>query len=164
MQKVKYDDIISGRKKFLAVYLNDKFPGGESVGMRRGFAPHFRHLDDLFAPQNLTLSTISFRSYWVSILRPLFFLIYINDLASLSDQYILCYMLMTQVCLYLVQRYNNCKMNWMNIYALYSIYQCARAQPLFSPAYPALLGWVDESRRAQLLAAAMYWCSRCNDG
>ena len=32
-----------------------QLPGGalplwESVGMRRGFAPHFRHLDDLFAP------------------------------------------------------------------------------------------------------------------
>ena len=26
-------------------------PLWESVGMRRGFAPHFRHLDDLFAPQ-----------------------------------------------------------------------------------------------------------------
>ena len=26
--------------------------------MRRGFAPHFRHLDDLFAPPNWTVSTI----------------------------------------------------------------------------------------------------------
>ena len=40
-------------------------PLRESVGMRRGFAPHFRHLDDLFAPQNLTMCTISFRSCWV---------------------------------------------------------------------------------------------------
>ena len=40
-------------------------PLWESVGMRRGFATHFRHLDDLFAPQNLTLSTILFRSCWV---------------------------------------------------------------------------------------------------
>ena len=52
-------------------------PGGalplwESVGMRRGFAPHFRHLDDLFAPQNLTMSTISFRSCWVPFRSPTF--------------------------------------------------------------------------------------------
>ena len=40
-------------------------PLWESVGMRRGFAPHFRHLDDLFAPKNLTMSTILFRSCWV---------------------------------------------------------------------------------------------------
>ena len=44
---------------------NPLLPLRESVGMRRGFAPHFRHLDDLFAPQNLTMSTISFRSCWV---------------------------------------------------------------------------------------------------
>ena len=53
------------------------FPGGalplwESVGMRRGFVPHFRHLDDLFASQNLTLSTILFRSCWVSFRNPHF--------------------------------------------------------------------------------------------
>ena len=54
-------------------------PGGggalplwESVGMPRGFAPHFRHLDDLFAPQNLTMSTILFRSCWVSFRSPPF--------------------------------------------------------------------------------------------
>ena len=54
-------------------------PGGggalplwESVGMRRDFAPHFRHLDDLFAPQNLTLSTILFRSCWVPFRSPPF--------------------------------------------------------------------------------------------
>ena len=40
--------------------------------MRRGFAPHFRHLDDLFAPQNLTLSTILFRSCWVPFRSPPF--------------------------------------------------------------------------------------------
>ena len=53
------------------------YPGGalplwESVGMRRGFAPHFRHLDDLFAPQNLTMSTILFRSCWVPFRNPPF--------------------------------------------------------------------------------------------
>ena len=58
------------------------FPGGgggggalplwESVGMRRGFAPHFRHLDDLFAPQYLTMSTILFRSCWVPFRSPTF--------------------------------------------------------------------------------------------
>ena len=52
-------------------------PGGElplweSVGMRRGFAPHFRHLDDLFAPHNLTMSTILFRSCWVPFRSPTF--------------------------------------------------------------------------------------------
>ena len=52
-------------------------PGGplplwESVGMRRGFAPHFRHLDDLFAPQNFTMSTILFRSCWVPFRNPPF--------------------------------------------------------------------------------------------
>ena len=52
-------------------------PGGtlplwESVGMRRGFAPHFRHLDDLFAPPNLTLCTILFRSCWVPFRSPPF--------------------------------------------------------------------------------------------
>ena len=40
-------------------------PLWESVGMCRGFASHFRQLDDLFAPQNLTMSTILFRSCWV---------------------------------------------------------------------------------------------------
>ena len=55
----------------------DYDPGGalhlwESVGMRRGFAPHFRHLDDLFAPQNLTMSTILFRSCWVPFRSPTF--------------------------------------------------------------------------------------------
>ena len=40
--------------------------------MRRGFAPHFRHLDDLFAPQNLTMSTILFRSCWVPFRSPTF--------------------------------------------------------------------------------------------
>ena len=40
--------------------------------MRRGFAPHFRHLDDLFAPQNFTLSTILFRSCWVPFRNPPF--------------------------------------------------------------------------------------------
>ena len=40
--------------------------------MRRGFAPHFRHLDDLFAPQNLSLSTILFRSCWVPFRSPPF--------------------------------------------------------------------------------------------
>ena len=40
--------------------------------MRRGFAPHFRHLDDLFAPQNLTLCTILFRSCWVPFRSPPF--------------------------------------------------------------------------------------------
>ena len=40
--------------------------------MRRGFAPHFRHLDDLFAPQNLTMSTILFRSCWVPFRNPPF--------------------------------------------------------------------------------------------
>ena len=54
-----------------------RHPGGalplwESVGMRRGFAPHFRHLDDLFAPQNLTMSTILFRSCWVPFRNPPF--------------------------------------------------------------------------------------------
>ena len=56
-----------------------EIPGGggghslfESVGMRRGFAPHFRHLDDLFAPQNLTLSPILFRSCWVPFRSPPF--------------------------------------------------------------------------------------------
>ena len=49
-------------------------PGGalplwESVGMRRGFAPHFRHLDDLFAPPNLTMSTIL---CWVPFRSPTF--------------------------------------------------------------------------------------------
>ena len=47
-------------------------PLWESVGMRRDFAPHFRHLDDLFAPQNLTLSTILFRSCWVPFRSPPF--------------------------------------------------------------------------------------------
>ena len=47
-------------------------PLWESVGMRRGFAPHFRHLDDLFAPQNLTFSTILFRSCWVPFRSPPF--------------------------------------------------------------------------------------------
>ena len=47
-------------------------PLWESVGMRRGFAPHFRHLDDLFAPQNLTMSTILFRSCWVPFRSPTF--------------------------------------------------------------------------------------------
>ena len=47
-------------------------PLWESVGMRRGFAPHFRHLDDLFASQNVTLSTILFRSCWVSFWSPPF--------------------------------------------------------------------------------------------
>ena len=54
-------------------------PGGggalplwESEGMRRGFAPHFQHLDDLFAPPNLTLSTILFRSCWVQFRSPPF--------------------------------------------------------------------------------------------
>ena len=53
-------------------------PGGgalplwESVGMPRGFAPHFRHLDDLIAPQNVTLSSILFRSCWVSFQSPPF--------------------------------------------------------------------------------------------
>ena len=52
-------------------------PGGalplwESVGMRRGFAPHFRQLDDLFAPLNLTMSTILFRSCWVPFRNPPF--------------------------------------------------------------------------------------------
>ena len=42
-------------------------PLWESVGMRHGFAPHFRHLDDLFAPQNLTMSTIFTRGqFWPS--------------------------------------------------------------------------------------------------
>ena len=44
----------------------------ESVGMRHGFASHFRHRDDLFAPQNLTLSTILFRSCWVPFRSPPF--------------------------------------------------------------------------------------------
>ena len=44
----------------------------ESVDMRRGFAPHFQHLDDLFAPQNLTMSSISFRSCWVPFRKPPF--------------------------------------------------------------------------------------------
>ena len=43
-----------------------------SVGMRRGFAPHFRHLDDLFAPPNFTMSTILFRSCWVPFRNPPF--------------------------------------------------------------------------------------------
>ena len=47
-------------------------PLWESVGMRRSFAPHFRHLDDLFAPQNLTMSTILFRSCWVPFRSPTF--------------------------------------------------------------------------------------------
>ena len=47
-------------------------PLWESVGMRRGFAPHFRHLDDLFAPKNLTMSTILFRSCWVPFRSPTF--------------------------------------------------------------------------------------------
>ena len=38
--------------------------------MRRGFAPHFRHVDDLFAPQNLTMPTISFRSCWFPFRKP----------------------------------------------------------------------------------------------
>ena len=40
--------------------------------MRRGFAPHFRQLDDLFAPLNLTMSTILFRSCWVPFRNPPF--------------------------------------------------------------------------------------------
>ena len=47
-------------------------PLWESVGMRRGFAPHFWHLDDLFAPQNFTISTILFRSCWVPFRSPTF--------------------------------------------------------------------------------------------
>ena len=49
-------------------------PLWESVGMRmrRGFAPHSRHLDDLFAPQNWTTPTISFRSCWVHFEAPHF--------------------------------------------------------------------------------------------
>ena len=47
-------------------------PLWESVGMRRGFAPHFRQLDDLFAPLNLTMSTILFRSCWVPFRNPPF--------------------------------------------------------------------------------------------
>ena len=47
-------------------------PLWESVGMRRGFAPHFRHLHDLFAPQNWTMSTILFRSCWVPFRSPTF--------------------------------------------------------------------------------------------
>ena len=47
-------------------------PLWESVGIRRGFAPQFRHLDDLFAPQNLTMSTILFRSCWVPFQSPTF--------------------------------------------------------------------------------------------
>ena len=47
-------------------------PLWESVGMRHGFAPHFPHLDDLFAPQNLTMSTILFRSCWVPFRSPTF--------------------------------------------------------------------------------------------
>ena len=48
--------------------VRDKPPRG--VGMRRGFASCFRHLDDLFAPQNFTLSTILFRSCWVPFRSP----------------------------------------------------------------------------------------------
>ena len=47
-------------------------PLWESVGMRHGFAPHFRHLDDLFAPQNLTMTTILFRSCWIPFRSPTF--------------------------------------------------------------------------------------------
>ena len=57
-----------------------------SVGMRRGFAPHFRHLDDLFAPnmcvpgEALTLSTILFRSCWVPFRSPPFSFQHVDDL------------------------------------------------------------------------------------
>ena len=51
----------------------------ESVGMRSGFAPHFQRfcphfqlLDDLFASQILTMSTILFRSCWVPFQNPPF--------------------------------------------------------------------------------------------
>ena len=47
-------------------------PLWESVGMQRSFAPHFRHLDDLFVPQNLTLCTILFRSCCVPFRSPPF--------------------------------------------------------------------------------------------
>ena len=40
--------------------------------MRRGFAPHFRYLDDLFAPLNLALCIILFRSCWVPFRSPPF--------------------------------------------------------------------------------------------
>ena len=54
------------------LYRSRALPLWESVGMRRGFAPHFRHLDDLFAPQNLTMSTILLRSCWVPFRSPTF--------------------------------------------------------------------------------------------
>ena len=62
-------------KTFPAFPAHAQPPGGalplwESVGMCRGFAPHFWHLDDLFAPKNLTLSTILFRSCWVPFRSP----------------------------------------------------------------------------------------------
>ena len=59
----------------ICLIFHAQLPGGalplwESVGMRRGFAPHFRHLDDLFALQNLTMSAILFRSCWVPFWKP----------------------------------------------------------------------------------------------
>ena len=74
--KLRWNDRHFADDLFKCIFLNEnawisiKSPEGalplwESVGMRRGFAPHFRHLDDLFAPQNLTMSTILFRSCWV---------------------------------------------------------------------------------------------------
>ena len=42
-------DFWNERHGFLASIVGGALPLWESVGMRRGFAPHFRHLDDLFA-------------------------------------------------------------------------------------------------------------------
>ena len=69
----------SGNNILIALHWRNRgTPGGgalplwESVGMRPGYAPHFRQLDDLFAPLNLTMSTILFRSCWVPFRNPPF--------------------------------------------------------------------------------------------
>ena len=63
---ILYGDIYLGQHP-----VGGAFPLWESVGMCRDFAPHFRHLaDNLFAPQNLTMSTILFRSCWVPFQKP----------------------------------------------------------------------------------------------
>ena len=63
---------------YLKTWVSKKNRGGGGTPSLRvsryapRFCPHFRHLDDLFAPPNLTMSTILFRSCWVPFRSPTF--------------------------------------------------------------------------------------------
>ena len=52
-------------KRFLGGRGGGALPLWESVGMRRGFAPHFQYVDDLMPPPQLCKSIVLFRFCWV---------------------------------------------------------------------------------------------------